>query len=340
MQHKTIALCASLLFTGAAYAQGVSADSPLAALLAKRGQESSQKKADTSSQSASSVPASKNATQNSPPSVAPKVEEKTLAKQKNAASTHFAPALADNTKMEAAAPKTGATNPINGQDATVEDLDRVLSIKKKQTDIALEEAKRLKAEAEILTYNLKQGVPPKVGATDQKPAPQESAVISVNAKKKIKGKLEVAQIPPQSIGPNVVGVMTSKGEPTAMIEVAGQIMYLKQGESSGTYTVGSINQNTVEINGRSYSVGSQASRQTTVDRQVPTGPNGVPLAQSSNLPKVASGIGASSQSPLPPIQSITSTQPFTGVSTNQANQPITLNNAAGTSTAPPPPQLN
>ena len=340
MQHKTIALFVALLFTGAVYAQGASADSPLATLLAKRGQESSQNKVEVSPQSTSSTLVTKNTAQNNSASIAPKDEVKSSDKQRNVASTHSGAVLTANTRMATASQKTGVANPINGQDATVEDLDRVLSIKKKQTDIALEEAKRLKAEAEIATYNVKQGITSKVAGYDQKPVPQESVAIGVNAKKKIKGRLEVAQIPPQSTGPNVVGVMTSKGEPTAMIEVAGQIMYLKQGESTGAYTVGSINQNTVEINGRSYSVGSQASRQTTVDRQVPTGPNGVPLAQSSNLPKVASGIGASSQSPLPPIQSITSTQPFTGVSTNQANQPITLNNAAGTSTAPPPPQLN
>jgi hypothetical protein len=336
MNQKTITLLALLIAASSAHAQG--ADSPLSALLAKRGQES------TKSQPSISAPATPIAQPDKQPSSAPgskaqnqdlsqnKAVQTELVRKADAASHKLQPT---NAKPNLGVSQAGGVNPVSGQDSSVEELDKVLSIKKKQTDIALEEAKRLKAEAEISSLSSR-AAPAKPLLADQKAQQFDAAAATTSkSKKKGKGKDEPIAAPPPS-GPNVLGVMMSKGEAVAMIEVGGQIAYLKQGESSGGFTVGAIGQNSVEIGGRNYSVGPQASRQTSVDRQG----NGNIGTQPSSSGNLSRGTGNTAQGPLPSIQSVTSATSAIGFQASNTAQPVIFNAAPGTTsipTAPPPP---
>lgn len=335
MNQKTITLLALLIAASSAHAQG--ADSPLSALLAKRGQES------TKSQPSISAPATPIAQPDKQPSSAlgSKAQNQDLSQNKvvqteQARKTDATPHKLQptNAKPSLGASQAGGVNPVSGQDSSVEELDKVLSIKKKQTDIALEEAKRLKAEAEISSLSSK-AVTAKPLLADQKAQQFDAAITTSKAKKKGNSKDVPIAGPPPS-GPNVLGVMTSKGEAVAMIEVGGQIAYLKQGESSGGFTVGAIGQNSVEIGGRHYSVGPQASRQTSVDRQS----NGSIGTQPSSSASLSRATGSAAQGPLPSIQSVTSATSATGFQASSTSQPVIFNAAPGTTsipTAPPPP---
>jgi len=304
--------------------QGDSASSPLTALMAKRNQESATAAAEKSSENrntttnASVEQAKEKGEIKSKPN---KVESASNTPQEKGRAGEKLQSDQNKPKLsrDESHGHVDAKDPINNQSLAYEDLEKALIIKKKQTELAQEEVKRLKAESEIASYASKS--PPAKDLAQ----PVTSSSIIPNATKAKKGKKGKDQ-PQIAVVPNVpvvTGVMTTKGEVSAIIEIAGQSHYLKTGESIGGFTVDGINGNQVTINGVGYPINVTASRQITVDRQSTPGVQGA--AQNAMSGSVKTGPLPST--PLPELGTLLPSAPKTNS--------IALNNAAGGVSAPP-----
>lgn len=159
---------------------------------------------------------------------------------------------------------TEAINPLTGQVASIDTLNRRLHETRLTTRIKQEELAGVRADVEIVNLKSegKKSASGKAGAPDGKRAEKDEAG-GAGGQSKLRGRVAkakpialpavpIAFTPPPPAVPALAGVMEANGEKTAFVSLGGNVVEVKENGTAAGVRVGGISARSVEINGRQH----------------------------------------------------------------------------------------